>query len=567
MTIVRGISPFGEVSCEREVSKLHNDYGEYFFNQAAFNEEAFQPHIYLIVGRRGSGKSSLGQYFALQQTCKGAKFKIIWDKDGENKNASDLFTKVFEPIMRSTQSFKSFEEVAIHKYAKVWQAVIWSLLYSAYREMDPRIELAHQVSSLDNMFSIIKRSVKAWFEKRGIDKDNNTVSDELEKCLTGSTIKEAQTAVLQHAQKTPIIIALDTLERYSVEKDTPMLKVIAALVQVASEFQDLYVQHGIQVKVFLASEVFLHVKERAISNTLKNISRDTLYLHWRPRSLLRLICWRFYKHLKNKDRLLEVSRGKIDWDNYNDVLEKMWVPYFGHTIVNGHGIEEESFPYVLRHTQLRPRQLVMLCNAIAEESKRGFPRFSSDVIKKTIQKVECELANEVFNSYDMIYPNVMRALKWAFHSFPISFQGKKLEEIFPKFVSEWSDKSYTLAKFMELVAELGIVGRVQKGGEAKSADASKIVEAEFEYSRQGRLDLHENDDCVIHPMFFHTLKINISGKDLVYPFLPHDYPEYKFYGFTRLQRSESTAVHENVAKEVPYVGTEVQSEGSTDMLS
>jgi len=566
MTIERGISPFGEVSCEREVSKLHNDYGAYFFNQAAFNEEALQPHIYVIVGRRGSGKSSLGQYFALQQDRKGAKFKIIWDKDGENKHASDLFANVFEPIMRSTQASKSFEEVAIHKYAKVWQVVIWSLLYDAYRELDPCIERAHQISSLDSMIAIIKRTVKAWFEKYGNDKDNSIVEN-LEKCLTGTIIKEAQEAVLRHAQKTPIIIALDTLERYSVEKDTPMLKVIAALVQVASDFQDLYVQHGVQVKVFLASEVFLHVKERAISNTLKNISGDTLYLHWRPRSLLRLICWRFYKHLRSKDMLLEISRGKIDWDSYDDVLEKMWVPYFGYTIRNGHGIEEESFPYVLRHTQLRPRQLVMLCNSIAEESKKGFPLFSSDVIRKTVQRVECELANEVFNSYEMIYPNVMRALKWAFHSFPISFQGKKLGEILPKFVGEWSDKTYTLSKFMELVAELGIVGRVQNGGDTQRTDSSQIIEAEFEYSRQGRLDLHEHDDCVIHPMFFHTLKIDISGKNLVYPFLPHDYPEYKFYGFTRLERVRNTAVQENVAKTVPHIGAEVRDESSNDTFN
>ncbi len=64
--------PFGEESCEHELAVLQDHYPEYFYEQSRFNEEALDPDVYLIVGRRGSGKTSLTQYFNFQKRFRNA---------------------------------------------------------------------------------------------------------------------------------------------------------------------------------------------------------------------------------------------------------------------------------------------------------------------------------------------------------------------------------------------------------------------------------------------------------------------------------------------------------------
>ena len=56
-------NPFGEADCESEVKLLKQDYSRYFFYHTRFNSRALDPNVFLIVGRRGSGKTALGQFF------------------------------------------------------------------------------------------------------------------------------------------------------------------------------------------------------------------------------------------------------------------------------------------------------------------------------------------------------------------------------------------------------------------------------------------------------------------------------------------------------------------------
>jgi hypothetical protein len=66
------------------------------------------------------------------------------------------------------------------------------------------------------------------------------------------------------------------------------------------------------------------------------------------------------------------------------------------------------------------------------------------------------------------------------------------------------------------VAELGIVGKVRK----KSEEAG-IIEADFEYAMQDRLVITNEDECVIHPMFYSKLQVVKNGY-VVYPFPDHE---------------------------------------------
>ena len=50
---------------------------------------------------------------------------------------------------------------------------------------------------------------------------------------------------------------------------------------------------------------------------------------------------------------------------------------------------------------------------------------------------------------------------------------------------------------------------------------TKIVEADFEYAMHDRLILSNDDECVIHPMFYSKLQVEKNGW-IVYPFPDHE---------------------------------------------
>jgi hypothetical protein len=333
----------------------------------------------------------------------------------------------------------------------------------------------------------------------------------------------AKEAVFKLAQKAQLIVAIDTLENVDVRNEA-MLQAIAALMECASHFDRQYQAKNIFLKLFVMAEIFPHLKEEVILNPLKSI-RNEIYMHWRPKDLMRLISWRFYQYLR-VNAYLPQKKFEVDWKNYQDVLEKMWKPYFGEQVKNSRHLFEPTFPYVLRHTQMRPRQLIELCDRIARiaQENGNFPRFQSDNLVDGVALAEVDLADEVINSYNRVYPKVGKILD-ALKEMPVLFRGNELDKIAPKTASEWPDGHYSPYNFRQLVSELGIVGRVRHHDRK-----TNIVAVDFEYASKTRLGLLSSDECAIHPMFYKRLKINVSDNVKVYPFPDNpDYAELDLY--------------------------------------
>jgi hypothetical protein len=114
-----------------------------------------------------------------------------------------------------------------------------------------------------------------------------------------------------------------------------------------------------------------------------------------------------------------------------------------------------------------------------------------------------------------VYPKVSGIVD-ALVNMPMIFRANELHKRARSTASEWPDGDYSPRRFVQLVTELGIVGRI------RSADLqSGYVEADFEYASDDRLRLMEKDECVIHPMFYAKLNTVIDKKVRVYPFPDH----------------------------------------------
>lgn len=501
------LEPFGEADCESELKVMgSSEYSKYYFDHTRFNREALSSKVFLIIGRRGAGKTALSQFFSFQQLMPN----VTTIEVDEPAAFQQLMSKIAE-------SAASTREVAIPRLVKIWEFVIWSTIFWQLQDKDPRIKAAvfteqtHQVSTF--IRQVLKFLVSKFLEA------NDDLADELEDFISNERIQRAKKAVLEVVKGNKVIIALDTMENYAV-RDEAMMRSMGALIQCASRFSRNYARHGIYLKVFIMAEIFPHLKEEVSLNPLKFI-HDEIYLQWRPKDLMRLISWRYDRYLK-QNSLLIPSTGKVDWDNHHDVLREKWEPYWGKTLTTRQGIIEQTFPYVLRHTQLRPRQLIVLCNSIARHSQDGetFPKFAPDSIIEGIQRAEKRLAEEVMNSYSSVYPGAARIAE-ALSGLPLIFKGNELDKRAPQTASQWPAGEYSSYAFRQFVSELGIVGRVRNVSEKTG-----IVEADFEYAGESRISLLVNDQCVIHPMFYKKLNIRMTKNLCVYPFPDHE--EFKF---------------------------------------
>jgi hypothetical protein len=488
--------PFGEESCEHEIAMLKENYPEYYFNEAPFNAEAMDPDTYLIVGRRGCGKTSLAHYFDFQTLLKNARSIDI--------DEPQVYDRIL-PRISERPTYPSASSIA--SIVNIWECLIWSLIFQEYQDAHPDIASACVFGA--------DRAGPAGLLDRLLKDSSNESSGHLDRYLKSTQFADARNALLQITEKAPVIVAIDTLEKYDRENE-PMMMATAALIECASRFNVSYRSRGIHVKAFLSAEICPHVKESAISNTSKFI-RNELYLHWRPKDLVRLVCWRLHGYLEHHGMLPEHCQDPVDWSSFPEVLKKRWVPYLGEALTNSAGLQEPTFPYLLRHTQMRPRQLVILCNQIAKQSKQSgsFPNMAGPTIVRAVNAAQRRLSDEVLNCYSEIYPNVALIVD-ALRGLPMWFDGQLLDKIAPTTAAEWPRGTYSPGSFRRLVAELGIVGTVRSWDER-----TRIVEADFEYALEERLPLSSRSRCVIHPMFYSKLQTTMEEPIVVYPFPDH----------------------------------------------
>lgn len=493
----RLIDPFGEADCETEISKYGDRYEDIFFDEAPFNKPATEDFSYLIVGRKGSGKTALSTFLSFQTTIPDSRYVML--------DVRQIYKKIFRKEASWTEQRR---QLVIPELATAWDLIVWSHIIDSIRDDITPTDHGTQWQKLS------PASIFEWLAQIIVDGDGDSrkVSADIERINSDTNLEDAKIAICKLCSRRPLIVAIDTLEQYDVN-DNLLMYAQAALIEFAARFNAIYSEQGLHLKVFVPGEIFPYLYQRVVLNPSKSI-KHPVFLLWRARDLLRLICWRLFKRLKGAGYEFTRNQLKVNWDNYKEVLDHMWTPFFGSQIENGNGHMEDSFPYVLRHTQMRPRQLIYLCNTIANRSLDSgrFPHAMSHEVRDGVREGEDWLAQEILNSYSSVHENVDKIIK-ALDGAPMRFPGSELDRRAKRTRSHWPPGRYSLDEFRRVVAEIGVVGRVRHG-----SSGARFISAEFEYSLPRHLNIAPEDECVIHPMFFAYLNTPPHNASIVMPF-------------------------------------------------
>ena len=230
------------------------------------------------------------------------------------------------------------------------------------------------------------------------------------------------------------------------------------------------------MKAFIAAEIYPILQARHISNPAKYLS-DELFLKWRPKDLVRLMCFRIARNLEDQG---DSSLKDVDWTNYDEIISKVWTPFVGTTATNKKGRGEGTIAYLLRHTQLRPRQGHDPLQR-AGEGLRCCVRTTQDSptrdISNVVHDAEMSLTVDVLNSYEHIYPLVTNIVDATLSETNMLLEGSLLDSVAKRAQAYWpavGHEEYSLASYRALVARLGIVGRVKRKDKGQSFRAGGL---------------------------------------------------------------------------------------------
>lgn len=220
---------------------------------------------------------------------------------------------------------------------------------------------------------------------------------------------------------------LDTVVEHTLESRDV---IFAGLIDAACKtVTDPSMRGKIALKILLPKE--LSYGARVHLRDLDKIDEFTEAIHWGRDNLKEFIRRRLEDHLRSKDR----------------PFDEVWREYFPDRIRNNaHGIEEDSFYYILRHTMYRPRQLLLqvqwLINKWDLNENAPF-RVDPTFIVKNVKDNNKKLSEYVVAEVRLDFPNLETFLR--------SFREVSC-------VQPWSEVKIRIEKF------LGLTGMALEAG-------------------------------------------------------------------------------------------------------
>jgi hypothetical protein len=504
------INPFGFNASEKELEVLP----ELFLADTEFHKKAMDPLSSVVIGRRGTGKTALAHYYRFGK----ASYDIYVDVD-----EPAVFSKVLEQLSKSMSNSMTIVE----DITKLWELSLWtSLMVEICRDggntLDGRkaaIDLyLRKIGVRPDTASQVMRAVLEGVAKLASPVGGNAVElvYRIQDILTSPEFTGAKLSVLKILERGQrAVIVIDTLEQFQVRK-SEMQYALGGMLQAVTRLA-LGTEHkNLHVKCFLPAEIFPYLVTSAVQNIAKTLEFP-VYLHWRPKELLRLATKRIHSYMLAEHPKLARSVGEVDMSDAREVRNRVWAKYFPDKVTTRSGMEEDSFQYIVRHTQLRPRQVIWLCNAIAQNAlDRGvFPRIEAQDIVQGVEKVEESLAAEVLNGYQTVYPGIQQIMA-SFRGQPnLLDTSSRLDQLASRTKNAWPVEfiNYDRYVFGQMACEVGIVGAVE-------GMTDRVIAAEFEYSRKEPLHLNWDEPCAIHPLFYRYFRIKVRSDRIVYPLGP-----------------------------------------------
>lgn len=454
--------------------------------------QSLRPSI--VVGRRGSGKTSYLRKLSIQ-TPDRLFIEIRTEK---------TFNLMLGAIHNVIRDSISVEAVTI-----VWEAIFWDCLFWILnrhgRPNIGRVELKAHLARLGivdlKTLEAVMNCLSSSFER--IAKESGGFAlERIADHLRGThfeDLKASATADLESTGEIAMVV-LDSLDDYPVRVDD-FKKSLSGLLKCAGEFNA--VVRSYEMRMCLPSELYWEFVEKVSTNSLKDFSNQ-MVVRWQVGELLLAACRRLMIYLKLFHPVAYATVRHIPLNIRRDADEFL-ASIFPKHVKNLNDIYERTDLYLLRHTQLLPRQLFLLLgeilklNRVNEDFIPGKTSFvSEDSIRLGIRDTEDRVVEEVLSAFRNRYPEAKEVCMAVLPSLQKVFSAEHFARAVRQYCEEHG-RQHKVATIRRMMIEIGAFGKID-------AQEASYTRGRFEYTMTSRLPVGVDDKLCIHPLFSRSCK-------------------------------------------------------------
>ena len=494
--------PFGPIKAE-DINPNHTDVHHFLFEQhnRLYFEISQNPKI--IIGRKGAGKTAY-----LTSVYLDEKYDFI-----VKINTADIFVKVIDYInnMLPTSVFSE-------KVADLWITIIEISIMVSILEKDEmafsRLPEVRDYLAKIGVWGLSSPDEIVWkvvnFMRDNLKDKHIGIIAEALSSISDTTFQKCRSLVYKHLVESEkkVVVLIDTLDEFKLNT-AEVSDAIAGLLKCVGVFNSK--QHSADIRLCIPSELY-HIFTSLSSNPAKDFESQFI-LHWHPRELIILASRRFQLYLQLHYPYYYEKYVSEDCDQFEpalNILEK----FMPSNILNGLNFNEKTIVYLLRHTQLNPRQFLLILNNVFKHRRhsRERPKVSRDDIVKGVAASESLLTEEIFTSYKHVYKNAKSVVERCIPELPFRFDYLALGEVFEK-VGKNVFGNNDMHEFTRMLIEVGIIGKHMRS-------KGPYHEALFEYTVSNQLHCSSSESLCIHPLFLNKFSARYNADDnvTVYPF-------------------------------------------------
>lgn len=458
--------------------------------------EAISQHAALILGRKGSGKSSVlhghrstalfgKAYGPVLKQQEEAKRDYILPFDSLSE-FDVMLERVGREINDRLRLNPDVSFLTIEGTARIWNDLIWEYIlrkfYSIYIDE----------STLESTPPAELDTVSDYFENRALITSN----------LVEETVKElfaeAKKGVLSYLQNQDSVckVIFDNVEKYPIR--SPYFEnAISGLVRATQQINEN--DSGIDVVVCIPEEIQSFMVKYS-DNTEKDFF-NSYRLRWNPIDLLQIVCHRFRLFISTTDdKEFYESIIKYDFKRRNDVITLMR-RILPENVENRLGYKEDTIGFITRHTQLRPRHYILIFTEIiirAHEASGGYRNIEPKALLDGVEKAEIEIARQVLNPYNLIYPKLVKACKPVLSNMPPICDASHLRKFGSRFKGRIEPD---IDDVWETLYEMGVIGIIDPQNYKLTPNEAMYVRANFIFNSEEQFSLNDARKYCLHPIF------------------------------------------------------------------